>query len=254
MTLKSSAGEGEVCGWHYTLSPTYPLARMKVQIFTAVALFYAAGSTFAEPTDKEIVTLMNKVQVRVARGDIKALDELTTLPGHWATPAFLTIFKQNYNIYGYTPTNRAIGARCAQLAVSTNGGEEYLVKLLKGKAANNYGYFQQDSAIKCLVVVHDEKSVRILGSALAEVEPDEIGPKLTRALTSLNLPGAPSPRRTESGMPTPSPNGDDGGRRTRADTEMRRCSAPNGGAPPPRATRPPSRYRSHPQPGNNSPL
>ena len=164
---------------------------MKLIFFIAAALFSAAGSAFSEPSDKEVIALTNKVQARVAGGDVKALDELTTLPGHWATPAFLTIFKHNYNIFGYTPTNRAIGARCAQLAVSTNGGEEYLVKLLKGKAANNMVYYQQDCAIKCLVVVHDEKSVRILGGALADVEPEEIGPKLTRALTSLNLPGSP---------------------------------------------------------------
>ena len=164
---------------------------MKLNLLIALALFCVAGSVFSEPSEKEVIALMNKVQARVAGGDVKALDELTTLPGSWSPPAFLTIFKQNYNIYGATASNRAIGARCAQLATSTAGGEEYLVKLLKGKAANNGIYYQQDSAIKCLVVVHNDTSVRILGGALADVDTEEIGPKPTRALTTLNLPGSP---------------------------------------------------------------
>lgn len=164
---------------------------MKLNLFIATVLFCVAGSVFAEPTEKEFLAVMNKVQARVAGGDVKALDELTTLPGSWSTPAFLTIFKQNYNIYGFTPTNRAIGARCAQLATTTSGGEEYLVKLLKGKPADNRVYYQQDSAIKCLVANNNATSVRILGGSLDAIDEEEIGPKVTRALTALNLPGAP---------------------------------------------------------------
>lgn len=163
---------------------------MKLSLLV-VAIFGVVGSVFSEPTDKEVIDLMNKVTIRVNGGDLKALNELTALPGHWATPALLSIFKQNYNIYMATPQNKAIGLKAAQLAISTDGGEEYLLKLLKGKPANNYVYFQQDSAIKCLVLVHDGRSIRILGASLDDLDPAEIGPKVVNALASLNLPGAP---------------------------------------------------------------
>jgi hypothetical protein len=164
---------------------------MKTLSFCALAFFGIVGAALSEPSEKEVVALMNKVQTRVAAGDVKAVDELASLPGQFAAPAFLTIFKQNYSISGATPTQKAIGERCAKLLTTTKGCEEYVVKLLKGKPVNNYAFYQQDSAIKCLVLIHDVTSIRILGNALEEVDPEEIGPKLTRALTSLNLPGAP---------------------------------------------------------------
>jgi hypothetical protein len=169
----------------------YPEAGMKFSLLVAVALFGVIGNLFSEPTDKEFVALMNKVTIRVNGGDIKALDELTALPGNWATPGLLAIFKQNYNIYMATPLNKAIGMKAAQLAISTDGGEGYLVQLLKAKPADNFVYFQQDSAIKCLVLVHDTKSIRILGGSLDNLDPEEIGPKVVNALASLNLPGTP---------------------------------------------------------------
>lgn len=164
-----------------------------MRLLPAILFFLLAMTSggLCEPSEKEIVALMNKVQRSVAEGNVKALDELTTLPGKFATPAFLTIFKQTYYIASATPTQKAIGARCAQLALSTSGGEEYLVNLLKGKPANNYIFYQQDSAIKCLAILRHETAIRILGGALADVDRDEISPKLTRALASLNLPGAP---------------------------------------------------------------
>jgi hypothetical protein len=164
---------------------------MKINLFIVLACLCTAGSVFSEPSEKEIIGLMNRVQARVADGDIKALDELTILPPKWSTAAFLTIFKNYYNIKDGTAKMKATAIRTAELATTTSGSEDYIVKLLKGKTANNYVYFQQDAAIKCLLVVHNDTSVRILCGALDDVDRDEIGPKVTRALAMLNLPGAP---------------------------------------------------------------
>lgn len=170
---------------------------MKLYLVSALAFFCVVGTVFSEPSEKEIVALMNRVQRRIAEGDVKALDDLTALPAKFSTSAFLTIFKQNYNVSGASASQKAIGLRCAQLATSTPGGEEYLAKLLKGKAANNYIYFQQESAIHCLTLVHNDVSIRILCGALDDLDPEEIGPKVVRALASLNLAAAPvSPKET----------------------------------------------------------
>lgn len=168
---------------------------MKLYPLIALALLSLSNPVFADPSEKELVSLMNRVQRSIAEGDVNALSDLTTLPGKFAVPAFLTIFKQHYNLNGATATDRAIGVKCAEFATSIQGSDEYLISLLKGKPANNGIYFQQDSAIQCLVIVHNDKTVRILGGSLDTLDEEEIGPKVTHALTDLKLPEAPiSPR------------------------------------------------------------
>lgn len=168
---------------------------MKIAPVIALAFLCSVTPVFSDPTEKELVALMNKVQRRIAEGDVSALNDLNTLPGKFAVPAFLTIFKQHYTLNGATVTDRAIGVKCAEFATSIPGSDEYLTSLLKGKPANNGIYFQQDSAIQCLVIVHNEKTVRILGGSLDTLDEEEIGPKVTHALTDLKLPEAPiSPR------------------------------------------------------------
>lgn len=172
---------------------------MKTVPVIAFAFFCTVAPVFSEPSEKELVSLMNRVQSRVAAGEINALNDLTTLPGKFAVPAFLTIFKQHYNLNGATATDRAIGVKCAEFATSIPGSDEYLISLLKGKPANNGIYFQQDSAIQCLVIVHNDKTVRILGGSLDSLDEEEIGPKVTHALADLKLPEAPiSPRERVS--------------------------------------------------------
>jgi hypothetical protein len=59
------------------------------------------------------------------------------------------------------------------------------------ETADNYVFFQQESAIKCLILVHNDTSVRILGGSRDDVDEEEIAPKVTYALAQLNLPRAP---------------------------------------------------------------
>ena len=164
---------------------------MKIRLAIGIAWFLAAFPAISDPSPKEIVALMNRVQSRVAAGEISALDDLTTLPGKFAVPALLTIFKQHYNLNGASKTDKAIGVKVAQLVTTVSGGDEYIASLLKGKPANNYVYFQAESAIQCLAIVHNETSVRLLCGCLDVVDEDEIGPLVTSALTGLNLPAAP---------------------------------------------------------------
>ncbi len=175
---------------------------MKTGALIAILSLSAVVTAFTEPSDKEAIAIMNRVQRKVAGGDVGALDELTTLPGSMSAPAFLTIFKQNYNVYGATAQNRAIGLKAAQLATSVPGGEEYLVKLLRKKPDNspNWVLIQQDTGIKALIATNNKTSVRILCGALDEVD---IGGKAANALATMGLPGAPYSSKSKSDTSTP---------------------------------------------------
>ena len=122
----------------------------------------------------------------------------TPLHGQWAVPAFLTIFKENYNIYGATPTNRAIGAKAAQLATSVAGGEEYFVTLLnnKGDSRDNSPLLQQISAVKALICAHNKTSVRLLAGAL---DSPIMGGRAANGLATMGLPGAPYSSKDKGG-------------------------------------------------------
>ena len=120
----------------------------------------------------------------MAAGDTGALNDLATLPGKYSCPALLAIFKKNRN-------DTAVRSKCAQLVVMVPGGEEYLLQLLKGRAANNDEFSRQEIAINCLLLNHNKTSVRILGSTLDDVDPEEMGPYVTRALAELNPPSSP---------------------------------------------------------------
>lgn len=50
---------------------------VNVPLLTAIAILGIAGNGFAEPSEKEIVALMNKAQRAVAEGNVKSHDELT---------------------------------------------------------------------------------------------------------------------------------------------------------------------------------
>ena len=165
---------------------------MKISLVIATALLIAVASAFAERSEKEIIDLINQVITRVNHGEINALNDLTALPGDYSTPAFLVIFKQNYNLYGATAQNRAIGAKAAELITTTPGGEKYLVKLLNNakEGESNGIYFQEISAINCLQFVNNKLSVRVLCGALADTE---IGRKAADALSKMSLPDAPYP-------------------------------------------------------------
>lgn len=163
---------------------------MKSHLAIGFAWFSTAAAAFCEPTQREFMDHMNRIQVRINGGEIDALNELTAYTGKWATPAFLIIFKQNYNVNGATALNKSIGTRCAQLLTTTPGGEDYLIKLLKDTDENipNDIYYQQATAIKCMLLVNQKFGVRVLSSGLND---NEIGGKAANALATLNLPDAP---------------------------------------------------------------
>jgi hypothetical protein len=176
---------------------------MKSPVLLAFAFLGCASIGYAEPTQQEVIALMNKVEARVAAGDASALDDLLTLPGHWAVPALIDIFKENYVVYGATPKMQAIGRRAATLATSVSGGEEYLAKLLTKKPDDdpNYVFIQQDMAIKALIVADNKTAVRLFCGALDQ---PEIGARTANALAAMNLPGAPYSSRDKSGRTTAS--------------------------------------------------
>lgn len=163
---------------------------MKSELFGLFVLVSVSTSILAAPTQKEVIAMLNRVQARVASGDLKAMDELTTLPGDWAAPALLHIFKHNYQIAGATPTNKAAGLKAAQLATTVAGGEEYLVKLLEDKPAREAEAVapEQEAGIRMLVAAKNHAAVRILCGALDQ---PQMSKKVVRALNQLSLPGAP---------------------------------------------------------------
>ena len=163
---------------------------MKLSLAVFLGLLLAATPAFSEMSEKEMVDLINRVSLRINGGEVNALTDLTTLPVDVAVPALLNAFKYNYNVFRATPLNKAIGAKAAQLLTTTPGAEEDLLKLFKiarDDLPNNV-YFQQDSAIKCLRLVNNKFSVRVLCAALA---PTEIGCKAADALATMSLPDAP---------------------------------------------------------------
>jgi hypothetical protein len=58
----------------------------------ASALLGMVRSLFSEPSETEIGARVSQVEARVAAGETGALNELTTLPGKYASPAFLAIY------------------------------------------------------------------------------------------------------------------------------------------------------------------
>jgi hypothetical protein len=163
---------------------------MNTRLVTAFALLSMIASGFSEPSDKEAIALINKVELRVNGGDTSALNDLMVLPGKMAVPAYLNFFKNNYNIFGATRQNRGIGEKAAELATKIPGGEEYLVKLLKKKPDDspNWVFAQQSTGIKALICANNKTAVRILCGALDE---PEIGGRAANALANLGIPGAP---------------------------------------------------------------
>jgi hypothetical protein len=161
---------------------------MNTRLLFVFLFLCALSSGFSEPSDKEIIAVMNKVERGVAAGNASALNDLLTLPPEWAVPAFLTVFKENYLIYGATPTNRAIGEKCAQLATSVPANEEVFAKILNIKMDNGDPSLQQVYAVKCLICAHNKFSVRVLGGALDA--PTTSG-RAANALATMGLPGAP---------------------------------------------------------------
>jgi hypothetical protein len=171
---------------------------MNTRVVFAFIFLSAVTSGFSEPTQQEVIALMNKVEARVAAGDASALDDLLTLPGNWAVPALIDIFKENYVVYGATPQMKAIGKKAALLATTVSGGEEYLTKLLKKKPDDdpNWVFIQQDMGIKALIVADNKTAVRLFCGALDE---PEIGARAANALAAMNLPGAPYASKDKSG-------------------------------------------------------
>ena len=171
---------------------------MNTRVVFAFIFLSAVTSGFSEPTQQEVVALVNKVEARVAAGDASALDDLLTLPGNWAVPALIDIFKENYVAYGATPQMQAIGKKAALLATTVSGGEEYLAKLLKKKPDDdpNWVFIQQDMGIKALIVADNKTAVRLFCGALDE---PEIGARAANALAAMNLPGAPYSSKDKSG-------------------------------------------------------
>ena len=169
---------------------------MKFPLAIGLAWFIVAAPAFCEPSQREFMDHMNRIQIRINGGEIDSLKELTAYPGKWATPAFLTIFKQNYNVNGATPLNKGIGLKCAQLLTTTPGGEDYLVKLLQNTNEDipNDVYYQQVSAIKCMLLVNQKFAVRILCSGLVD---NEIGGRAASALALMGLPDAPYSTKKE---------------------------------------------------------
>jgi hypothetical protein len=148
------------------------------------ALLCAADGAFSATSDEESLALANRVQARVAAGDTAALNDLTTVPAKYTWPALVAAFRKNRN-------DAAVISKCAQLMVTVPGGQEYVLRLLKSKAANNDEYAQHEIAIRFLVLNRTQTSVRILGSTLDEVDRDEIAPLVISGLAALNPPGSP---------------------------------------------------------------
>jgi hypothetical protein len=166
---------------------------MNTLLIIALICLSAVTRGFSEPpapTKDEVIALMNKVQDRIGYGDVSALDQLLTLPGNWAVPAFLDIFAQFYNLPQPTATDQAMEARAAQLCTTVDGGEAYLVKLMRDKpeGSPNFVYIQQDNAINCLIFAHNNTSMRVLCSALDQ---PQMGGRMANALAMMGLPGAP---------------------------------------------------------------
>lgn len=56
---------------------------MKISLVIVTALLIAVTPSFSEPSEKEMIDLINRVNVRINGGELNALTELTTLPGDW---------------------------------------------------------------------------------------------------------------------------------------------------------------------------
>jgi hypothetical protein len=159
--------------------------------FIALIVLSVATHGFSEPpapTKEQVIALMNKVQERVAGGDISALDDLLALPGNWAVPALLDIFEEHNN--PAEANERAMAARAAELATSVAGGEKYLIMTMKDNPDDSppWVFGQQDTAIRCLIFARNNTAVRVLCSALDQ---PQMGGRVANALANMNLPGAP---------------------------------------------------------------
>lgn len=163
---------------------------MKISLAFIAALLLSVTPSFSEPSQQEILNLTNRVILRTNEGDINALNDLTTLPTKYAVAALLSIFKNNYNIADATAQNKAIGVKCAQVIATTPGGEKYVKYLLEDASENKPRsiHFQQISAIKCMLILNNKMSVRVLCSSLYD---SEIGGRAAHALAMMKLPDAP---------------------------------------------------------------
>lgn len=86
--------------------------------------------------------------------------------------------------------------KCAQLLTTTPGGEDYLVKLLQNTREDipNDVYYQQVSAIKCMLLVNQKFAVRVLCSGLVD---NESGGRAASTLALMGLPDAPYSTKEE---------------------------------------------------------
>lgn len=157
---------------------------MNRMLSIALALLCTPGLILAEPSDDESLAVATRVQARVAAGDTTALNDLAVVPGKYSWPVLVAAFRKNRK-------DVSLLSKCAQLAVTVPQGQEQLLRLLSREAVNNDEFSQQEIAIKFLVLNHDKISVRILGGSLAGLNPKEMGPFVTEALTALNPPGSP---------------------------------------------------------------
>jgi hypothetical protein len=184
--FRLDSAKARVHRWHMKLLP-----------LIAMAFLVSRSVAWSEMTDKEIIALMNRVTLSTNGGDINSLNELKAMPPKWAVVSYLTLFKQNYNINGATPQNKAIGAKCAQLLTTTPDGEALLVKLINDidlKLPNQI-YYQQISAINCMRIVNNKFAVRVLGAALNDTE---MGGRAANALAMMKLPDAPFTLKQEA--------------------------------------------------------
>jgi hypothetical protein len=164
-------------------------------LIVSCVLLCTAGGVFSDPSDEENLALVNRVQARVAAGDTAALNELAAVPAKHTWSALVAAFRKNRK-------DATVNSKCAQLMVTVPGGEEHVLRLLKSKAANNDEYGQHEIAINWLVLNHDRTSVRILGSTLDEVDPEEIAPLVIGGLAALNPPGSPIVPKGHDADPT----------------------------------------------------
>ena len=129
-------------------------------------------------SDKEIVATINKVVMKVTGGDVTALDDLKALPSDITVATALMFFSQNFYVYRKTKQNGVVAAKTAELATSAPTAELYLKNLLKKQNVqlNNKFLHQRQTAIDCMVFIHNKVAVRVVCSANCWAIPSWIFP------------------------------------------------------------------------------
>ena len=157
-------------------------------------------------TDKEMLAVINKVTQRMNRGDVKALDDLKTIPSDTAVPALLMFYRQNHVVMRETPENRVIASRSAQLVAEVPGADVYLKGLFKKQTTENLpGWFerQREAAVDAMVQVHNKFAIRVLADALTAPDRGMDAARLGAALADMNIPSAPYSKETRKSAGSP---------------------------------------------------